>query len=339
MKPTIKDVAAEAGVSIATVSRVLNGKDRIKDSTKAKIEEAIRKLNFQPDQTARSMIKKETKTIGMIVPELSNEYWAQLFDVLQHIFWDRGYTIFIGTTERSLEKEAVFVKAFIERRVDGIIFGSSLTRPNPDRTMELLERYAIPTVSLDPKMKGLHCVVGDHLQGAGDVVQHLIRLGHRDIAFIGGPAVPDHRELGLRNACLLNGISVNEALIRRTDDAPSFQSGYKLMKRLLEETDGFTAVFGYNDAIAFGCIRALEEAGKRIPQDVAIVGYDDIQMATVFKPRLTTVRQPIPEIGEALAALLFESLGAESGAERNAARKHIAFKTELIVRDSCGGRV
>ncbi|TLS52604.1 LacI family transcriptional regulator [Paenibacillus antri] len=338
MKPTIRDVAAEAGVSIATVSRVLNGKDRVKNSTKAKIEEAIRKLNFQPDQNARSMIKKETKTIGMVVPELSNEYWAQLFDVLQHLFWERGYTIFIGTTERNLEKEATVVKTFIERRVDGIIFGSALPRPNPDRTMELLERFAVPTVSLDPRMKGLHCVVGDHLQGATDAVEHLIRLGHRSIAYVGGPIVPDNRELGLRNACLLNDLPVNEALFRRTSDSPTFQSGYAEMKRLLGEGESFTAVFGFNDAVAFGCIRALEEAGKRIPDDVAIVGYDDIQMATVFKPRLTTVRQPVREIGEALATLLLRALSETPDAQRSFPRTHIAFKTELVVRDSCGGR-
>ncbi|HZG88143.1 LacI family DNA-binding transcriptional regulator [Paenibacillus sp.] len=336
MKATIKEVAREAGVSIATVSRVLNGKDRVKASTREKIEEAIKKLNFQVDQNARSMIKKETRTIGMIVPELSNEYWSHLFDALQDHFWGNGYTIIVGTTGRSLEKEAAILKSFLERRVDGIVFGTALPRPERDETMDWLSGYSIPAVSLDPKVKGMHCVVGDHLQGATDAVDHLLRLGRRDVAFIGGPTLPDNRELGYRNAHLRLGLQVNEALVRRTSSSATFQVGYKETKRLLEEKTPFTAVFGYNDAVAFGAVRALEEAGLRVPQDVAVVGYDDVQMAAMFKPPLTTVRQPVREIGEALAQLLLESLAMDPEARRTAPRKNVSFKTELIVRESCG---
>ena len=119
----MKQVAEAAGVSIATVSRVLNGKDRVKESTRIKIMEAIDRLNYQPDQIARSMINKSTRTIGLIVPELMNEYWVQLFEELQDAFWPKGYTLILGSTNRSTEKEIEFLKSFIERRVDGLILG------------------------------------------------------------------------------------------------------------------------------------------------------------------------------------------------------------------------
>jgi LacI family transcriptional regulator len=338
MKTTIKEVALEAGVSIATVSRVLNGKDRVKSSTRKKVEQTIEKLNFFTDQNARNMIKKETRTIGMIIPHLSNEYWSQLFDVLQANFWLKGYTLFVGSTDLSLEKERAFIKSFIERRVDGIIFGSSLAQSINDKmTFEMIRKYGIPIVSLDPNMREMNCVLGDHLQGSTDAVHHLIQLGHRNIAFIGGPNFPDSRELGFRNAFMQNGLFVKESFIRRTDSSPSFQCGYQEALKLFEAHKGeFSAIFCYNDATAFGVLKALEEKGMRVPQDIAIVGYDDVQMAGIFKPALTTVRQPIREVGEALANLLIESIETPPNDSMVRSPKSISFKMQLIVRESCG---
>jgi LacI family transcriptional regulator len=341
IKPTIKEVAQEAGVSIATVSRVLNEKDRVKSSTRQKVEEMIHKLNFQPDQNARNMIKKETKTIGIIIPELSNEYWSQLVDVLQDNFWKMGYMLIVGSIDRSLEKEQAFVKSFIERRVDGIIFGSSLTpRSNTDNHIfNLVKQYGIPIVSLDPAFREMNCVLGDHVQGASDGAEHLIRLGHRKIAFIGGPTAPDSRELGFRNAFMLNRLIVDESLIRRSDSSATFQFGYQTTIDMISGGSIFTAIFCYNDATAFGALKALAEKGVRVPEDIAIVGYDDVQMASLFKPALTTVRQPIHEVGEALAKLLIDTIEAGSNGVREVPPKNISFKMQLIVRESCGSQL
>jgi len=337
IKPTIKQVAEEAGVSIATVSRVLNGKDRVKDSTRSKIWEVIERLNFQPDQNARSMIKKESKLIGLVVPELMNEYWVQLFDVLQNAFWRKGYTLILGSTDRSPEKEKAFMKSFVERRVDGIIVGSALTED--EELTELLSHYAVPIVSLDPKKRDVACVLGDHLQGATEAVEHLIRLGHRQIAFLCGPTIPDYRELGLRNAFMMNHLPVDERLIRRVDSTVNFQLGYNEMKALLAEAAPFTAVFAYSDAVAFGAVRALEEAKLRVPEDIAVVGYDDVQMASMFKPALTTVRQPIRDIGESMAGLLIEMIESDEETRSTTPAKTISLQMELIVRDSCGAKL
>jgi LacI family transcriptional regulator len=341
MKLTIKEVARQAGVSIATVSRVLNEKDRVKSSTRQKVEEMIHKLNFQPDQNARNMIKKETRTIGIIIPELSNEYWSQLVDVLQDNFWGMGYMLIVGSTDRSLDKEQALVKSFIERRVDGIIFGSFLTpRSNTDnQTFRLIKQYGIPIVSLDPAYREMNCVLGDHVQGATDGVDHLIRLGHRNLAFIGGPTAPDSRELGFRNAFMLNNLIVDESLIRRSDSSSTFQFGYQTTIEMINNRDIFTAIFCYNDATAFGVLKALEEKGVHVPEDVAIVGYDDVQMASLFKPALTTVRQPIHEVGEALAKLLIGTIETGSTDFQEVPPKNISFKMQLIVRESCGSKL
>jgi LacI family transcriptional regulator len=339
MKPTIKEVALEAGVSIATVSRVLNDKDKVKSSTRERVKNAVRKMNFQPDLNARNMINKETKTIGMIVPDLSNEYWAQLFNVLQERFWNQKYTLIIGSTSHKFDKEAAFVTSFIERRVDGIIIGSSLSGPDNQSTYEMIKNYAIPAVSLDPKNREMNSVVGDHLQGATDAVLHLVNLGHQKIAYIGGPLIPDTRELGYRNAFMLNGLVVNEALIKRGSYIYAFQYGYQAVCELMEESQDFSAVFCFNDAVAFGVIKGLEQHGKRVPNDVAIVGYDDILMASAFKPTLTTVRQPIQEIGDALAGLLIESLGMDAETLLATPPKNISFNMQLIIRESCGSLV
>lgn len=339
MKPTIKQVAEAAGVSIATVSRVLNGKDRVKESTRIKIQEAINRLNYQPDLNARSMIKKETKTIGLIVPELMNEYWVQMFDELQEAFWPKGYSLMLGSTNRSADRERAFLKSFIERRVDGLIIGPSFDTAEDEEALEILDRYSIPVVTLDPKNRAYDCMVGDHLQGATEAVQHLIRLGHRDIALLCGSSMPDTRELGLRNAFLLNGMQVNEDLIVRVEGPVNFQTGYLTTKTLLRRKVPFTAIFAYNDVVAFGAIRAMEEEGLRVPDDVAVVGYDDIQMASMFRPSLTTVRQPIRDIARSLAQLMVEIIEMDEEERKRSPKKVISFQMELVVRESCGARM
>lgn len=339
MKITIKDVAREANVSIATVSRVLNGKDRVKKSTREKITRAIKTLDFQPDHNARSMIMKKTKTIGMIVPELANEYWSILINEIQKELWETGYTLIIGTSDNRKDKENAVVKSFVEKRVDGIIYGSTnlncQDENSQDSLIDLAKKYDIPAVTLDPTLSGVDCVIGDHIQGATDATNHLIRLGHRDIVYIGGPFVSQKRELGYRNAFMMNGLIVNENLVKRGEGLLTFQYGYDSVMELLDSRDTFTAIFCGNDVLAFGAIKALEMRGISVPKDVAVVGYDDVKTAQLFKPALTTVKQPIREISRALIALLMESMDNPV----DAVPKKIVYQMKLIVRESCGSDI
>lgn len=337
MKITIKEVAQLAGVSIATVSRVLNEKNKVHASTRNKVQQAIEHLNFQPDQNARTMISKSTKTIGMLVPELKNEFWVLLLDVVQKELWERGYTLIVGSTDRQKEKEIAFARSFIERRVDGIIYGSSVieTVEEMTDTIELTKRYGIPFVTLDPAISQADCVFGDHIQGATDATEHLIRLGHRNIAYIGGRAVSNKRELGYRNAFMMHHLIVNEALIQRIEGLPTFEHGYEAARRLLQSGEKFTAIFCGNDMLAFGTIRALEEHGWAVPHDIAVVGYDDVHSARLLKPALTTVRQPLQDIGEALVELIMDSPSKDIN---KLVPKKIIYQMQLVIRDSCGAK-
>lgn len=335
MKITIKEVAQAANVSIATVSRVLNGKNKVKPSTREKILHAIESLNFQPDQNARTMINKTTKTVGMLVPELKNEYWMLLLDVIQKELWEQGYTLIIGSTDHQVEKEIAFVKSFVEKRVDGIIYSSSVMESAEEMSgiIQLAKKYDIPMVTLNPSISQANCVFGDHIQGASDATEHLIGLGHRHIAYIGGRSVSTKRELGYRNAFMMNNLVVNEALIQRIPGLPTFEAGYEAAHQLLLSGEPFTAIFCGNDVLAFGTIKALEEHGKSVPGEIAVVGYDDVHSARLLKPALTTVRQPIQEIGRSLVELIMDS---SSKNLNQTVPKKIIYRMQLIVRDSCG---
>lgn len=335
MKITIREVAKEAGVSIATVSRVLNGKDGIKDSTKTRVENAIHKFKFTPDQTARTMIVNETKSIGLLVPQLSNEYWATLAEVIEEQLWRSGYTLWLctsSTREDSLEKEMAVIDLFMQRKVDGIIYSTSSGENEAfaDFAAEL-SRYGIPIVAFDQRIPGLSQIYGDHLHGAMVAVKHLIALGHERIAYIGGPLVSPERELGYRNAHTLHHLAVDERLIFRGE--PTFDFGHKAMTELLAGEAAFTGLFCGNDMIALGAILALENAGRRVPDDVAVVGYDDILMASLSKPALTTVRQPLKEMGTTIVEQLLKAI--ESG-DNPHQPCHLVFPMSLIVRESCG---
>ncbi|MBS4179002.1 LacI family DNA-binding transcriptional regulator [Lederbergia citrea] len=328
MNATIKDVAKDAGVSIATVSRVISGKDKVKQSTKIKVEKSIKKLNYYPDVTAQTMVSKKTQTIGLIIPSM-DEYWATLAENLQEQLWDYGYTVMfcVSGLEES-EKTLTYIHAFIKRKVDGIIYCG----PSSEYEMEIIELLNdnIPIVFLDKDLPDANTVVGNHLDGGKIGVEHLIKLGHKNIAYIGGPFSAPERELGYRNGMTLQGLEINESLIIRGDF--TFECGFNGVNELINQKHHFTAVCCGNDLIAFGVIDALRKRGIRVPEDIAIVGYDDIKMASLIKPELTTVRQPLDKIAIGLVDLLLETINAEDKKQT----KNLIFSMELVIRESCG---
>jgi LacI family transcriptional regulator len=335
-KVNIKHVAKEAGVSIATVSRVVNGQDRVNKATIEKVLRAVETLSYFPDHTAQSMIKKTTRSIGLIVPQLSNEYWAILSEVIQDELWQRGFTLIICSTDHQLEKEIAYLRMMVERRVDGIILGSSVLslRKNINFShIDDVKKYSIPLVSLDLQIPGVSCVFGDHLQGAFDAVNHIIQLGKRKIAYIGGPAVSIERELGYRKAMMLNGLKVNESLVV-LENAQSSDFGRSAVEKLIEAGNSFDAVFCGNDLIALGAMKEMEKNGLQVPKDVAVVGYDDITLAGLVRPSLTTVRQPIRRMGQELIHLLLDQEHIQDGSVMTS--KKVLIPTEFIIRESCG---
>jgi LacI family transcriptional regulator len=335
LKITIKEIAKEAGVSIATVSRVLNGKDRISASTKKRVENVIHKHNFSPDQIARTMIIKETKSIGLIVPQLSNEFWSILAGVIEEELWAYGYTLFLctsSTREDSMKKEKAAIESFLQRKVDGIIYSTSSGMHKEFQAFtETLKQCKVPMVVFDQRIPGMNQIYGDHLQGAMDAVKHLFSLGHNRIAYIGGPLVSPQRELGYRNAHTLHEVGIDEGIIFRGE--PTFQFGQIAMKKLIDSGTNFTAVFCGNDIIALGAIFAMDSAGIRVPEDVAVVGYDDIHLAGFSKPNLTTVRQPINEMGKTIVEQLVRNIETGHNPDQTC---HLVFPMTLVIRESCG---
>ncbi|MDF2815109.1 MAG: LacI family transcriptional regulator [Paenibacillus sp.] len=330
---TIKDVAREANVSIATVSRVINGKDKVKKETREKIQRAIANLNYTPDQTARSMIVKKTRTIGMIVPLLTNEYWAALAEMIQSALLKRGYTLIIGTSH---DEPYSSLTAFLERRVDGLIIGGLFNLDEAEQALGMFREQGIPMVSFDSRVALVTSVNGDNLSSAMEATEHLIGLGHRCIAYIGSVSTSLERELGYRNAMLLNRIEVDEEIVisGRTASVHNFsQYGYQCVKQLMESGRAFTALFCSNDLIAIGAIKAFEEYGIEVPRDKAVVGFDDISLASLYRPALTTIKQPIEDMVEAVVDLIFEQI---ENPDKIFAHKKVTFPMKLIIRESSG---
>lgn len=336
MKVTIKDVAREANVSIATVSRVINGKDRVKKATRLKIEEAIKKLNFRPDQAARTMIMKETKTIGLVVPVLANEYWARFSEVIQGALWEEGYTLITGIDNTDPEKHKAVLNIFQERKVDGVILGGPF-RDFIKEYIRIFEQGELPLVSLSSISPNINCVTNDNLQGAMEAVQHLTTLGHKSIAYIGSAlTTTTEREMGYRNSLMMKGIKVNEAIIMNTNDIVHDFSryGYEAAQQLIQSKETFTAVFCATDLMAIGAMKAFGEAGIKVPEQMAVVGYDDISMANLYQPSLTTIKQPIQEMGKAAVNLLLDLI---HDTDESIAKK-ITFPVQLVIRESCGAK-
>lgn len=329
MKTTIKDVAKEAQVSIGTVSRVLNGKDRVSKATRMKVQEAIAQLGFIPDRTARTMIRKQTQSIGLVVPVLSNEYWAKLAELVQEAAWEKGYSLLLCAAGFTLDKHLESIAMLADRKVDGIIAGLRLQHPQDARRLQEAAFFPdLPMVSLDQRIPHAVHIGVDHFHGSVQAVEHLISLGHTRIAYIG--MSPSDRELGYRHALQSNGILIDEALIQGGEG--TFASGARSAGQLLNEKRRFTAVFCWNDMSALGAIQILEQHGLSVPGDVSVVGYDDIPMASLVKPALTTVRQPLQEMGRAAVRSLIGQIEAGgTGSER----AHL-FSAELVVRDSSG---
>ncbi|WP_427051262.1 LacI family DNA-binding transcriptional regulator [Paenibacillus sp. TC-CSREp1] len=337
MIKTIKDVAREANVSIATVSRVINGKDRVKKETKEKIQQAIEKLNYVPDQAARTMINKKTKTIGFVVPVLSNEYWAKLAELIQRKLLRKGYTLIVTTSYDERESENPCLSTLLERKVDGLLIGTMANDVQAENTkyLQMFIDQGIPTVSFSSLSLNVTTILGDALASSLKAVEHLIQLGHKRIAFIGSLSTGIDRELGYRNALMLNQITVDESLIisSRNDHVYHFTKyGYQCVQKLISDNTDFTGLFCSNDLIAIGAIKALEDFGISVPAEKSVVGFDDIDMAGLYRPALTTVKQPIEDMAATAVATLLEQIEHPNGSY---VHKKISFPMELVVRQSC----
>jgi len=339
MAPTIKDVARKAGVAQSTVSLAINGKKYISQATRQKVLKAIRELNYHPRRFARVLATRKTGNIGFI---LSNKYFYQAEPFYTRIFLgtefearEHKYYVLLTTIGEEFNPKKSVPRFLVEKNVDGVILTGKVT----DALIFYIRNSGIPVVLIDyfPKEGKFPSVLIDNLQGSYEAVIHLIKLGHRCIGFIGGsidhPSIRD-RLKGYEQALQEHGLSNNNNLVAKNQPDSSAEDGCQATKKLLRLATRPTAIFATNDTMAMGSIKAVREAGLRVPEDCAIVGFDDIEVASHTHPPLTTMRVPKEEMGALAVRKMTEII--ESGEKFN---EKTLIATELIVRGSCGAKL
>jgi LacI family transcriptional regulator len=331
----IKDVARESGVSPGTVSNVLNHPERVAEGTRLRVEDAVRRLGFVRNESARHLRVGSSHTLGLLLLDAWNPFFTELARGVEDWTFDRGWAVLISNSARQIEREAIYLDLFVERRVEGII-----VVPNGDLTERLIDvrRRSIPCVMADQldSGEGSMSVSLDDVHGGELAVAHLLGLGHRHIAFVGNPSrvtqVRD-RLLGATNAIAAASLPVRLGMLEPAD--LTIRSGRDIGQHLvgLSKSDRPSALFASSDLLAIGILQVLLRHEVRVPDDIAIVGYDDIEFAGQVVVPLTSVRQPAYEMGRTAAELLTDQLSGTPPP-----RRHIVFEPELVVRESTAGR-
>ncbi|WP_431127450.1 LacI family DNA-binding transcriptional regulator [Variovorax paradoxus] len=329
---TIKDVALRAGVSVTTVSHVVNDTRHVSAKGRERVEEAIRELGYVPNAMARSLKSNTTSTLGMLIPNSSNPYFAEIVRIVEDRCFGAGYTLVLCNTDDEPHRQSVYLQVLAERRIDGLIVVST-GAGDDDSLVTQLHGLRIPTVLVDREIADPACdlVETAHMQGGLLAVRHLLSLGHKRIACIGGPVgvMPSEQRIeGWRMALAEGGAAPNaDALLWR--GGFTSQGGYEAMHAILRTEQAPSAVFVCNDLMAIGALRAAHESGVHVPDDLSIVGFDDIELSAYTSPPLTTVAQPKERIGALAVDMLLERVGGK----RRDARK-VVLQPELRVRAS-----
>jgi DNA-binding LacI/PurR family transcriptional regulator len=325
---TLRQVAERVGLTKGTVSAVLNDSPAaraIPKSTKERIFAAAQDLNYRPNFFARSLRNKRTYTIGVITEEIGDPYGAMVISGIEAFLSARKYFFLTVVHRHNPEMLKHYAGMLLARGVEGLItVDTSLTQPPPLPTVAVAGHRRIP---------GVTNIVLDHAQAVRDVLKHLVDLGHRKIAFIRGQAFSSDsadRWRAICDACSDFEIAMQpELTVQLNEDDPSPNLGYRATCELLSRKRPFTALFAYNDISAIGAIRAVRESGLGVPQEVSVVGFDDIREAAYHLPSLTTVRQPLRNIGEIAAQTLVNRI---EGQEKYPSQ--IAVKPQLVIRES-----
>lgn len=332
MPATIKEVAREAGVSIATVSRVLNGKAQVAAATRVRVETAVRRLRYCPDAAAKSLITRCTMTLGVLLPELYGDFFSEFIRGLDLAARSHGYHLLLSSSHSHRAEIEAMLKT-MWGRVDGIV----VMCPDADaQTLGQAVPNPLPLVLVNPTQvhPRFDVLTIDNYGGSLAMTRHLLSLGHRRLAFISGPpgnVDAAERLHGFREA--IASASRGDLVVQEFAGNFREESGYRAGRALLNLRPRPTAVLAANDAMAIGALSAFHEAAVRVPEDVALAGFDDIPMARFVSPPLTTVRVAIRELGEKAIERLCEAIAAGNGHDRQVER----VPTELIVRSSCGG--
>jgi LacI family transcriptional regulator len=330
---TIKDVARASGVSSMTVSRVINESQKVRPETRRRVEQAIAELGYVPSRLARGLSRQRTGTLAVIVPDVANPFFTQVVRAAEEVARRGGYGVILCDTRADLSVERDVVEELIAHRVEGIVIA-----PVSDRStahLRRLDEFQVPCVLVDRTLPGVErdAVVGDSFAGAQRLVEHLIALGHRRIGLIvesNQVSTARDRRRGYEAALAAADVALDPSLVVETAVDPV--GGAEGMRRLLELEQPPTAVFTVNNLVALGAIEAVRGAGLEVPDDVALVCFDDIEYASRLYPFLTVLEQPAETFGTVATQLLLERIQG-----RGPARRHVVvLPGEFVVRKSCG---
>ena len=326
---TMKDVAQLAGVSTATVSRALMNPEKVSASTRKRVEDAVLEAGYSPNSLARNLRRNESKTIVTIVPDICDPYFTEIIRGIEDAAMENGYLVLLGDSGQQRKRESSFINLVFTKQADGmLLLGTDLpfdvskseqkNLPPLVMACEYAPELELPTVHID------------NLTSAFEIVNYLTQLGHKRIAQISGPdkaALCQFRHQGYHQARRRAGITMNTAFCTTSDF--SFEGGAKALRKLLSLPEQPTAIFCHNDMMAIGAIQEAKRLGLRIPQDLSIVGFDDIQFSQYCDPPLTTVSQPRYEIGRQVMLMMLELL---KGRDVRAGSR--LLETKLVIRNS-----
>ena len=327
---TIIEVAEMAGVAISTVSRVINKKGGVSKDLETKVLEAIEKLNYRPNAAARALKVKSTKSLGLVIPSIENPVFPPLVKIIEDTATRYGFSTILCNSDGLLEEEAHYLELLTNKQVDGIILNAI---GDYHEKFGEVRKAGVPIIILGRHIEGFPatCVTVDNYQGAYTATQHLTETGMKRIAFLFGyleatSAIND-RFVGYKQALMDCGIGFNEALVAHGDR--SFEGGAVATQELLHRNVNFDAVFASNDLMALGCIKKLLDCHIRVPDDVSVMGYDDIPVSSIFIPSLSTVRAPNPLFGKEAVKMILRIIYSKKDN-----LNEVKFQPELVIRQS-----
>lgn len=335
---TIKDVAKKCGVGVSTVSRAINNHPDINPATKQMIMDVIQRSGYIPNNSARNLKRADAKSIAVLIKGITNPFFSKMVKIIEEETQKKRYSMELRHVESYEDEVDIALELVKEKRLRGIIFLGGYFSHSEEKLEKLGVPFVFGTVGAPPEnisRASYSDVAVDDFKESKKMTDYLIELGHKDIAIIaaepGDLSIGKLRLAGYSEALRKKGIPVKDELIRKvTDnsDTYSMENGYQATKQLIESGERFTAIYAIADSLAIGAIRALQDAGLRVPEDISVAGYDGIELGDYIMPRLTTLRQPVEEMARQTIKLLFHII---SGKEEH---QHIVYAGELVEKES-----
>lgn len=332
MRVTIEDIARMAHVSKATVSRVINDKSQgVGKETRQRVQRIINDVEYNPSLLARSIVTSKTKTLGLIIPDITNPFFPELVKAVEDYASQNGYTVILGNTDFSQQKEEICISTFIAKGIDGVILTSTVDEPS--KIHNRLKKYNVPCVLLDRSLKSMEYDAGVFLDNKHSLfiaTEYLIQHDNRKIVLISGPvslSTSKERVDGYTQALKQYGIPIDERLLKYGNY--TLESGFMAINDLQAEGISFTAILACNDVMAIGAIKALKQSGRKIPDEIEVIGFDNIKICNMLEPILTTIEQPIYELGQKATELLLMLIDG-----KKLRKKNFRLQAKLILRET-----